>query len=103
MVDSTIYARAIVAGGADLQMHVSIEECLELALAILRLYRHRGTEDEIAEEVADVEIMCKQLRTMIGDEKVDHFKKAKLKRLQYRIDTNQMIKETDDGESTSGK
>jgi NTP pyrophosphatase (non-canonical NTP hydrolase) len=90
-----IYNDAIVAGGMDLQLRVTIEECLELATALLRFKRGRGTVEEIAEEVADVEIMCTQIRCMMGNELIDTYKKEKLKRLRYRINTNQMVKENE--------
>lgn len=99
MDDKIIYAKAIEIGGADLQFRMSIEECLEMALAICHLYRGRADTSNLAEEVADVEIMCGQVRLMIGDDIVDKAKKRKLEKLWCRIHDNKMVNQ----EGTEGK
>lgn len=86
-----IYHEAIAAGGIELQHQIVIEECLELALSLLHLKRGKATIEDVAEEVADVEIMCQQLRCMMGNEIVDKFKKEKLEKLRKRIDENNMV------------
>lgn len=91
MDERKLYLDAIVNGGAELQFHMAMEECLELALTILRLYRKRATLRDIASEVADVEILCGQLRLMIGDDVVDRIKQSKLERLRIRINENQLV------------
>lgn len=88
--EDNIYHDAIVAGGMDLQLRVVMEECLELALALLRMKRGRATAIDVAEEVADVEIMTQQIRCMIGDAIIDEQKALKLKRLRKRIEENNM-------------
>ena len=96
MDEKKLYADALETGGIDLQFHMAIEEALELGLAILRLYRKRGEIKEVAEEIADVEILCEQLRTMIGDSLIDKIKKEKQQRLQIRIKSNTMVNQNGD-------
>ncbi len=82
----TIYQRAVAAWGDNAQFAMAIEECAELIVAINKFWRNKGTMGQIAEEVADVEIMCAQLRVILDDKGlVDHIKKSKLLRLEKRI------------------
>jgi hypothetical protein len=91
MDEKKLYKDAIVNGGTQLQFHMAMEEALELALTILRLYRKRATLRDVASEVADVEILCGQLRLMLGDDVVDRIKQSKLERLRIRINENQLV------------
>ena len=49
--------------------------------------RRRGAEahPNLFEEIADVEIMCGQMREYFGDKKIDERKKEKLRRLEERL------------------
>ena len=51
---------AIKVYGEEKQEQMAIEECAELIQAIN--HKHRGRENNIAEEIADVEIMLEQLK-----------------------------------------
>ena len=84
--EQEIYKKAIEFWGIRFQADMMIEECAELIKAICAVYRGRGTEFDIAEEVADVEIMCGQMRYVLGDDIVDQFKTEKLVRLKQRIE-----------------
>lgn len=55
-----ILSEAIKVFGEKPQEEVAIEECSELIQAIC--HKHRGREHNIAEEIADVEIMLEQLK-----------------------------------------
>jgi NTP pyrophosphatase (non-canonical NTP hydrolase) len=70
-----------------------LEECAELILAIQHHRRNRNSLEAVAEEIADVEIMCGQLRLMVGNELVDKQKVAKLKRLSKRLDKEAPLKQ----------
>ena len=76
--------RAIEKFGATEQENLAIEECSELIQAIS--HKHRGREHNIAEEIADVEIMLDQLR-IINDcfYEVANIKEIKLERLEERL------------------
>lgn len=82
----SIWDKTIEKWGAALQVGTAMEECAELIAALNRFYfRGRGSVEDVAEEVADVELVCKQLRHMIGDEKVDKAFDRKLARLKDRV------------------
>ena len=70
--------------GVALQFMVAQEECGELITAISHFIRGRRDKYGLAEEIADVEIMCMQLRHMVGNETVDIVKNKKLIRLAER-------------------
>ena len=84
MLDEEIYKQAIAVYGATEQENIAIEECAELIQAII--HKHRGRRHNIAEEIADVEIMIEQLK-IINDcpAMVDVIKRSKIKRLQRRL------------------
>jgi hypothetical protein len=82
-----LYQEAIDKWGADAQLDVAIEELSELIKEICKFKRGFDNGELLAEEVADVEIMCEQLRFIFDfDNKVDHFKNSKLKRLEQRLE-----------------
>lgn len=84
MTENEILTAAIKTFGDKSQEGVAIEECSELIQAIS--HKHRGREHNIAEEIADVEIMLEQLK-MINNcrEEVAEIHKQKIDRLHQRI------------------
>lgn len=77
--------RAIAHWGADTQTDKAIEEMGELLQAIMK-YRHKGHSPErlasLLEEIADVEIMMTQLRTIYDkDIRIPAIKEYKMNRL----------------------
>jgi NTP pyrophosphatase (non-canonical NTP hydrolase) len=81
-----LYQQVCERYGTDAQLTVAIEELSELTKEICKSKRYMGDIDHLAEELADVEIMCEQLRFIYGfDEKVDRWKENKLKRLEERL------------------
>lgn len=85
-MNKDLYQRVLDKYGFDAQMTVVIEELSELIKEICKNKRGNSNLDSIAEEVADVEIMCEQLRFIFQfDYRVDEWKKAKLDRLNERI------------------
>jgi NTP pyrophosphatase (non-canonical NTP hydrolase) len=81
-----LYQRVMDKYGVDAQLTVVIEELSELAKEICKVKRCIGDLDHLAEEVADVEIMCEQLRYIYDlDFAVDAWKKSKLMRLEDRL------------------
>lgn len=82
--DIEIMKSAISCFGADAQENQAIEECAELIQAIS--HKHRGRENNISEEIADVEIMLEQLK-LINDcaDEVEEIRKSKMERLFDRV------------------
>ena len=84
MTDKDIYLSAIKCFGCFEQERLATEECAELITAIN--HKHRGREHNIAEEIADVEIMLEQLKIINGcEEKTEKFKRQKIDRLYDRV------------------
>lgn len=84
MGEDTIYEEALEKWGADAQVHMAIEEMAELIVKLAKYTRNvNGSSNaEVAEEIADVEIMMKQLRLIFNSALVNDFIATKLKRLR---------------------
>ena len=87
MTDNEILEAAINKYGAFAQENMCIEECAELIQAINK--KHRGLPHNIAEEIADVEIVLAQLKTINECwETVETIKQVKLRRLRAILQKN---------------
>lgn len=86
MNDEDIYDLALTTWGYDLQMDVAIEELSELIKAILKHRRDPSIHKaiDIAEELGDVEIMCKQLEIAML-QKYPEFTQWKLESKQTKL------------------
>ena len=79
-----IFENAIERYGAEAQEGIAQEECAELIQAISK--KHRGKPHNIAEEIADVEIMLEQLKIINGCEnEVKEIREQKISRLQKNL------------------
>ena len=84
MTEREIFLTAIAVYGGKAQEQVAIEECSELIQAIC--HKHRGRPNNIAEEIADVEIMLEQLKIINNCRgEVEKIRKSKVERLFNRI------------------
>ena len=73
--------------GFTSQADILTEECAEYMVALSKLRRGRAEAYEnIKEEVADVLIMARQLRYLLGYEDIDKIIEAKLDRQMRRIE-----------------
>ena len=81
-----IFRRALEAFGAQAQVMMAIEEMSELTKELCKNGRGQENATHIAEEIADVEIMLRQM-VMLFDCSftVDKFRRYKLERLAERI------------------
>ena len=81
-----VLVNAIVTFGKKAQKVKACEEMAELTKELCRDIIDQGDIEHIYEEIADVEIMLKQLRMIYGnDEKIDNWKWLKLDRLANRL------------------
>jgi NTP pyrophosphatase (non-canonical NTP hydrolase) len=80
-----IYALALTTWGEQAQLGLLQEECAELIAAVSRFHRGRCDGREVANEVADVLIMCEQMKLIVGSELVDEAIRRKLVRLKQRL------------------
>lgn len=87
VADSGILQKAIETYGEESQTKMVLEEMSELQKEICKRWRGADNRDAIADEVADVEIMLRQLKIMLDlDHSVQQHKRAKLIRLQERLE-----------------
>jgi NTP pyrophosphatase (non-canonical NTP hydrolase) len=77
-----IYTQALVKWGRTFQMDMLVEECAELIKAVQKLNHRHGDVLDVVEELADVEIMCEQMRLIFNPVKIDEMKTEKLARLE---------------------
>lgn len=77
--------RAVDLWGEEAQMRMVQEECAELIATVNRHQRERCSNEDVAEEVADVLIMVEQARRIVGAAAVDAAKERKLQRLARRL------------------
>jgi NTP pyrophosphatase (non-canonical NTP hydrolase) len=97
---SKLYRLARAKWGEQSQLMVFIEECSELIQSISKYNRYRKTSAQpsrdLAEEIADVEIMIEQLELMHDWEnfriKINTAKHDKLLRLKEIVDKNNVVK-----------
>jgi NTP pyrophosphatase (non-canonical NTP hydrolase) len=75
--------------GAKDQIRQTVEECGELIVALSKYGRkvNGSTEKDIRDEIADVEIMCRQMRLLFDSRMIDNIKDYKLLRLVERLAT----------------
>lgn len=79
-------AAAVDTWGQDAQAKMLLEEMAELQKEICKAWRGKQNTAEIAEEVADVEIMLEQIKLIFGiGDAVDVYLEAKLERLRLRL------------------
>ena len=88
MKKESTYERALRLWHKEPQMLQVIEEMSELIKEILKnVNRKKDNVAEIIEETADVEIMLEQLKCCYDiKEKVEMYKKEKLKKIEKRLD-----------------
>jgi NTP pyrophosphatase (non-canonical NTP hydrolase) len=77
-----ICLRAVDHYGVEHQKRKAIEELGELICELSREQDKRTDREHILEELADVIIMCEQLRLIYGGEETDKWIDRKLKRLR---------------------
>ncbi len=88
MDENDLYKKTVELWGVETQIKQAIEECSELITALCHKERGRIDWADVAKEVADVEIMCSQLREIVGPEIVDQCKDKQLSRLREDIETD---------------
>ena len=92
--DSVICRKAVETFGVDLQQMVAMEELGELIQAISKIARWECSQstlseyiDNLAEEIADVEIMLEQLKQCYGCHiQTNDYKRRKLEKLKSMVE-----------------
>ena len=87
MHEMSLLQRAIAKYGKDAQMKMVLEEMAELQKEICKMWRGKDNRDDIADEIADLEIMLDQLKLMLEiEDEVGQHRTDKLARLQRRLE-----------------
>ena len=82
-----VYQKAITIYGSKNQIDMMLEEMSELQKELCKFRRGRNNLDNIAEEIADVEIMLEQMKIIFDvKDKVNIYKDFKIKRLEKRLE-----------------
>ena len=92
--EEEVYRKALMTYGKDVQITMVFEEMSELQKELCKALRGKKVTGNIAEEIADVEIMLEQMKILFEvEDTVKGLKDYKVKRLQDRItgkgDTNE--------------
>jgi len=81
-----LYKKVMERYGIDEQLMVTSEECAELIKECSKMFRCKGDVSHLAEEIADVLIMCEQLIKYYGIKcNVEDLVQQKLTRLSERL------------------
>ncbi len=84
-----ILRSAIDTYGAVMQITVAFEEMSELQKELCKYLRGSGSQENIAEEIADVEIMMEQMKMLFNcGDFVHRVRGQKVKRLKERMERN---------------
>ena len=87
--EQDILRSAIDTYGEVMQITVAFEEMSELQKELCKHLRGSGSQENIAEEIADVEIMIEQMKMIFNCESsVLQVREKKVKRLKERIEQN---------------
>ena len=87
--EQDIFRSAIDTYGAVMQITVAFEEMSELQKELCKHLRGIGSQENIAEEIADVEIMMEQMKMIFNCETaVIQVREKKVNRLKERIEQN---------------
>lgn len=85
MSNSRIFQAATRQWGYESQICKLAENASKVAIAANRILNHCGDERILAETIADMEIICNQLRNNGLDHMIDHFKVIRLNRLAEKL------------------
>ncbi len=77
--------KAIEVYGTTSQMRKTIEECLELSLALAHYLDKKVSIEDVVDEIADVSIMLMQLRLVFGDAEINAQMFKKIERLELML------------------
>jgi len=78
MTEEELYKRIVERWGEEAQLGMLQEECAELIVAVNKLFRNKpGASEMVCEELADVQNMINQFKSMYPD-----FEKVRLEKLE---------------------
>lgn len=84
-LERKVVLEALALYGREVQLSIGMEECAELIVALSHHLRGRVADEKLAEEVADVELICQSIRVLVGHDLVDTLRRGKVTRLANRV------------------
>lgn len=86
LIEKDVFSKAIATFGEQLQVIILFEEMAELQKELCKDFRGKRSRENIADEVADVEIMLAQIKMIYGiSDKVQERREFKISRLAQRL------------------
>lgn len=86
MSERDVFETALKTWGADTQTVMVFEEMSELQKELCKHARGKNNIEEIAEEIADVQIMLAQMMILHGcEDAVKEYRRSKVERLKIRL------------------
>lgn len=86
LIEKDVFSKAIATFGEQLQVIMLFEEMAELQKELCKDFRGKRNLENIADEVADVEIMLAQIKMLYGiADKVQKHREFKVSRLAQRL------------------
>lgn len=83
--DNNLFRQAKEQWGTHAQILMACEEAAELTRELLHYIRGRNDIKHVVDEIADMTIMCAQLRLIFGEKEVDAQIRKKIERLNLRL------------------
>jgi len=77
-----LYQRTLQKFGREHQINKAVEELVELATVLIHYRDSKATIEEVASEIADVEIVVEQMRLLLSPDILMKAKMQKLERLE---------------------
>ena len=81
---NNLLAHVVASWGRTAQEMMAVEECSELIKALCKIPRG-GSDEDVIDEIADVQIMIDQLKIIYGEPAVKAVEEKKLERLEKRL------------------
>ena len=86
VLHSEVYKRTHEKWGMVSQLHMAIEECAELQLALCKFMNRGGSKEAVITEIADVKNLVESLMMIFGEQEVLAEQERKLLRLKGKLD-----------------
>lgn len=83
--EKDILAMAVKEFGKENQILQAVEEMAELTHALMRHVRGDVHVENVVEEIADVQIMIRQMVMIFGEAEIAQMTHGKMRRLSYRL------------------
>lgn len=88
VIDEDLLQQIIEQEGMHVQFGIMIEECAELITAMMHFNRGKAGIGKVADELADVLVMARTVRLIIGPARVDEIVVSRMSRIRKLVRQN---------------